>query len=170
MSTITTVNLRIKFKENLPDEIGAWLNANNFEDILDSDRYELVVPKYILENADRCSYLNRWREDECDYEYNPDTKLLTLYGEHKNKDEDWEKFVNYILPFIDTEQSLGFISNGYDSAVYKIMFTESEDPSIINKEVLQSRTGSGYDNQELYIDIEDNIDNLEELYQEQTKF
>ena len=165
MSTITTVNLHIKFTDDLPKEILEWLVLNNtiseLDETLDYDYadFEKSVPNYILENADRCSQLNGFGA-----RYSFSNNELDLLSSHKNKDHDWEKFINYIMPYIDKENSLGFTHNDYGDSVFKIMFIESEEADILVKEIISSRCDNN--NCEIYIDIDGDIDYLERLYKE----
>lgn len=164
MSTITTVNLEIVFKKETPTEIRTWLNSNNFLDVIQSDNYKDLIPTYILENADRCAILYTPPDKDYEYSYDKQLRKLIMIKEHKNKDNDWEKFINYIMPYIDKEQSLGFISNDYYSTVEKIMFTESDDDEVLVLERIIPQICNSWYGDEQYIDIDMDISELEELY------
>jgi len=162
MSTIIGVNLNIVFKEDTPLEILTWLKANNHITIFSEEDFEKLVPSYITENAPRCDALNVDTDTVYEYEFYKDEKRLTMYGEHKNTDNDWEHTINYLMPYIDKDKSIGFIGN---DIVYAITFKPVEDKSTLDKVLIKGVCDRN--NYPVIIEIEDDIWNLTRYYEEQ---
>ena len=162
MSTIIGVNLNIVFNEDTPLEILVWLEANNSVIMYSEEDFGKLVPTYIKENSPRCIELKDFTSVVSEYEFYKDEKRLTMYGEHKNIDNDWEHTINYFIPYIDKDKSSGFIGN---DIVHAITFNPVEDKSSLDKVLIKSVCDRN-DCPEI-IEIVDDIWNLNRYYKEQ---
>jgi len=121
MSICVTVNLDVKLS-GLPDRLVEWFKLlstvkNDYD--YDNPEFNRLIPKELLD-ADRMLNLNTnyWEDDVSFYEFEEFDSYyrLRLIKDQKNKDEDAEKFINFLIPYvIDYENNESIITISYDS-------------------------------------------------------
>ncbi len=170
------LNLRVVFKDTLPKELVDWfavLEKRSTGDV--SCTVEVcrkLAPQYIVERAEKCILLaSHTGCDEERYKFvnDSDGMMLTMYANWKMREYEWEKFVNYIMPYVVVEKSLGFINWDCNGDIYKITFI----PSVTMDELKRTEPFSpegvcGVCTEDMNVRISDDIDYLEEVY-ERTK-
>jgi len=139
MSTFTQVYLEVKLTLDTPNEIVNWLEANNDKYFVNTDKYEPLVPEIIKNTASRCEILHV-NDNNQTYSFKSmdDGYALLLRGEHKNKDSDYEKLINYLLPYVDKTNSNGYIYYDSNYQLYYILFEPSDDPGVLKTKYVKN--------------------------------
>jgi len=139
MSCCTDLFINVRLNLDTDIKILNWLSANNDRDYINSEKYISLVPKIISETASRCNVLNR---DYADFKYEFSESdgyyRLCLRTRHKNKDEDFERLINYLIPYINKNESIGYIYSDCSRILHKILFEPSDSPDILVTDIVNN--------------------------------
>jgi len=167
---MVTVNLRIVLTRNTPKNIVDWLDNNLHENAVKDKNYLTQVPKNIVENAPECVVLNTFKDDvDYSFKYDGEVYILILFSSGKNKNKDYEYLINFLTPYMDIEESLGFIVNSYSRILYKIEFTTKTRKDLLRKSSVNIRSETekiyrSYYNYSACANINESVYVLKDLY------
>ncbi len=140
MSSLTTLNVDAVLPRDIRNDVMDWLEANKSIDMINSDEFDRLIPKE-LSKYERAHILNASGfEDGDDYYHfeellNGDFRLLFRLT-NKNKDQDLENLVRFLISFIRIKDSKAYIyydSNfmGYEINLRKTL--EEKEEGILNR-------------------------------------
>jgi len=158
MSICVTVNLDVKLT-GLPDNVVEWFNfLSTIKNSSDYDKPEFnrLTPKELLD-ADRMLNLNTnyWKDDISFYKFKEieGGYRLRLIKEQKNRNEDAEKFINFLIPYIvNYENNESIIIINYDSDM--VNYLVDIDKTYINS-IRDELITVALDEELQYIDYDD---------------
>ncbi len=129
MSSLTTINIDAIIKKDVRTDILKWLEGNNDIILVNTKEFDDYIPKE-LESFNRAHILNaKGFEDDDDYYFfkelmNQDYRL-TFRLTSKNKDNDLEELLKFLIPYMNIQFSRAYIYCDNNYIGYKINLKKS---------------------------------------------